>query len=185
VAPQARIRLAPNALRNAPQAATHQTALALGCYAVGLSGYAALKVLAPAFYALNDSRTPMLVSRTLSEIIGAEVWLKFENLQFTAAYKERGALNKLLQLSREDRERGVIAASAGNHVVLTVSGLPSSENPLGIWYVDAGLGDALHEALPLVAGVYEQAPFRLVLEEADGIDNWHLVHDPAGGFVPT
>jgi threonine dehydratase len=60
-------------------------------------------------------RTPMLVSRTLSEIIGAEVWLKFENLQFTAAYKERGALNKLLQLSSEERARGVIAASAGNH----------------------------------------------------------------------
>ena len=60
-------------------------------------------------------RTPMLVSRTLSEIIGAEVWLKFENLQFTAAYKERGALNKLLQLSDEERARGVIAASAGNH----------------------------------------------------------------------
>ena len=60
-------------------------------------------------------RTPMLVSRTLSEIIGAEVWLKFENLQFTAAYKERGALNKLLQLSPEERERGVIASSAGNH----------------------------------------------------------------------
>src|SRR6476469_5645292 len=60
-------------------------------------------------------RTPMLVSRTLSEAIGAEVWLKFENLQFTAAYKERGALNKLLQLSEEERARGVIAASAGNH----------------------------------------------------------------------
>jgi threonine dehydratase len=60
-------------------------------------------------------RTPMLVSRTLSELIGAEVWLKFENLQFTAAYKERGALNKLLQLSPEERARGVIAASAGNH----------------------------------------------------------------------
>ncbi|HXH52370.1 MAG TPA: threonine ammonia-lyase [Sphingomicrobium sp.] len=60
-------------------------------------------------------RTPMLMSRTLSEIIGAEVWLKFENLQFTAAYKERGALNKLLQLSDEERSRGVIAASAGNH----------------------------------------------------------------------
>ena len=59
--------------------------------------------------------TPMLMSRTLSEIIGAEVWLKFENLQFTAAYKERGALNKLLQLSEEERARGVIAASAGNH----------------------------------------------------------------------
>ena len=60
-------------------------------------------------------RTPMLVSRTLSQVIGAEVWLKFENLQFTAAYKERGALNKLLQLSLEERARGVIAASAGNH----------------------------------------------------------------------
>ena len=60
-------------------------------------------------------RTPMLKSRTLSEIIGAEVWLKFENLQFTAAYKERGALNKLLQLTPKERKRGVIAASAGNH----------------------------------------------------------------------
>ena len=60
-------------------------------------------------------RTPMLLSRTLSEIIGAEVWLKFENLQFTAAYKERGALNKLLHLTEEERARGVIAASAGNH----------------------------------------------------------------------
>lgn len=60
-------------------------------------------------------RTPMLVSKTLSEVIGAEVWLKFENLQFTAAYKERGALNKLLQLTPEERARGVIAASAGNH----------------------------------------------------------------------
>jgi threonine dehydratase len=60
-------------------------------------------------------RTPTLISRTLSERIGAEVWLKFENLQFTAAYKERGALNKLLQLSDDERSRGVIAASAGNH----------------------------------------------------------------------
>ena len=51
----------------------------------------------------------------MSEITGAEVWLKFENLQFTAAYKERGALNKLLQLTAEERARGVIAASAGNH----------------------------------------------------------------------
>ena len=59
-------------------------------------------------------RTPTLMSRTLSELVGAEVWLKFENLQFTAAYKERGALNKLLQLSPEERARGVIAASAGN-----------------------------------------------------------------------
>jgi len=60
-------------------------------------------------------RTPVLKSKTLSEMIGAKVWLKFENLQFTSAYKERGALNKLLQLSDEERSRGVIAASAGNH----------------------------------------------------------------------
>ena len=60
-------------------------------------------------------RTPTLHSRTLSEVTGAEVWLKFENLQFTAAYKERGALNKLLQLTAEERAHGVIAASAGNH----------------------------------------------------------------------
>jgi len=60
-------------------------------------------------------RTPLRHSRTLSEITGAEVWVKFENLQFTAAYKERGALNTLLQLSDNEAKRGVIAASAGNH----------------------------------------------------------------------
>jgi len=60
-------------------------------------------------------RTPTLLSRTLSELTGATVYLKFENLQFTAAYKERGALNKLLTLTEEERRRGVIAASAGNH----------------------------------------------------------------------
>ena len=60
-------------------------------------------------------RTPLRHSRTLSQITGAEVWVKFENLQFTAAYKERGALNKLLQLGENVRSRGVIAASAGNH----------------------------------------------------------------------
>ena len=60
-------------------------------------------------------RTPVLRSRTLSQITGANVWLKFENLQFTAAYKERGALNKLLLLSEDQKARGVIAASAGNH----------------------------------------------------------------------
>lgn len=60
-------------------------------------------------------RTPTLHSKTLSALTGANVWLKFENLQFTAAYKERGALNKLMQLSDEEKARGVIAASAGNH----------------------------------------------------------------------
>ena len=60
-------------------------------------------------------RTPCRHSRTLSEITGAEVWVKFENLQFTAAFKERGALNKLALMSADERARGVIAASAGNH----------------------------------------------------------------------
>ncbi len=60
-------------------------------------------------------RTPCRYSRTLSKITGAEVWVKFENLQFTAAYKERGALNKLMLLSNSEKAKGVIAASAGNH----------------------------------------------------------------------
>jgi len=60
-------------------------------------------------------RTPTQLSRTLSDITGAEIWLKFENQQFTAAYKERGALNALLLMDPEQRARGVIAASAGNH----------------------------------------------------------------------
>ena len=59
--------------------------------------------------------TPCLYSRTLSSITGAQIYLKFENHQFTASFKERGALNKLLSLTPEQRQRGVIAASAGNH----------------------------------------------------------------------
>lgn len=60
-------------------------------------------------------RTPTMHSKTLSRITGAEVWLKFENQQFTAAYKERGALNALLMMDEARRAKGVIAASAGNH----------------------------------------------------------------------
>ena len=60
-------------------------------------------------------RTPTLYSTTLSQITGADIWLKFENLQFTAAYKERGALNAMLLLGGEKCNRGLIAASAGNH----------------------------------------------------------------------
>ena len=59
--------------------------------------------------------TAMDYSRTLSQITGADIWLKFENLQFTAAFKERGALNAMLLLGGEQCNRGVIAASAGNH----------------------------------------------------------------------
>src|SRR4051812_38630449 len=60
-------------------------------------------------------RTPFLHSRTISEITGAEIWLKFENHQFTASFKERGALNKLTSLTPAERAKGVIACSAGNH----------------------------------------------------------------------
>ncbi|HEY8948021.1 MAG TPA: threonine ammonia-lyase [Rhizomicrobium sp.] len=60
-------------------------------------------------------RTPTHFSRTLSKIAGCEIWLKFENLQFTASFKERGALNKLTALTAEQRKRGVVAMSAGNH----------------------------------------------------------------------
>jgi threonine dehydratase len=60
-------------------------------------------------------QTPCVPSRTLSRLTGAQVFLKFENLQFTASFKERGALNKLLSLSESERRRGVIAMSAGNH----------------------------------------------------------------------
>ncbi len=59
--------------------------------------------------------TPCLPSRTLSSLCGCEVFLKFENHQFTASFKERGALNKIAQLDADERERGVLAVSAGNH----------------------------------------------------------------------
>ena len=73
-------------------------------------------------------RTPTLESRTLGKMVDARVFLKFENLQFTAAYKERGALNTLLLLDEESRSRGVIAASAGNHA----QGLAYHGSRLGI-----------------------------------------------------
>lgn len=60
-------------------------------------------------------RTNFDHSRTLSDMLGAEIWLKFENLQFTGSFKERGALNRLVALSREEKARGVITVSAGNH----------------------------------------------------------------------
>jgi threonine dehydratase len=61
------------------------------------------------------ARTPTVHSRTLSQLAGAEVFLKMENLQYTASFKDRGALVKLLSLPREQRATGVVAASAGNH----------------------------------------------------------------------
>jgi threonine dehydratase len=59
--------------------------------------------------------TPFQLSETLSAMIGVQLHLKFENQQFTASFKERGALNRLMDLTPKERERGVIAMSAGNH----------------------------------------------------------------------
>lgn len=60
-------------------------------------------------------RTPFLHSKTLSQLSGVDLLIKYENLQFTASFKERGALNRLLVLDEEQKKRGVIAMSAGNH----------------------------------------------------------------------
>jgi arylamine N-acetyltransferase len=104
-----------------------------------------------------------------------------------------GALSELLDALGYDvvRHVGGVHGPPGpaptdltNHLVLTVRGLPTDENPNGTWYVDAGLGDALHEPTPLVAGVHEQGPFRLSIEATPGgVGDWHLTHDPAGGFT--
>ena len=76
-------------------------------------------------------RTPMHHSRPLSTATGADVWVKHENQQLTGAFKERGALNRLLQLNDAEKKRGVIAASAGNHAQALaqhaqVLGIPST-----------------------------------------------------------
>jgi len=78
---------------------------------------------------------------------------------------------------------GPDAAAMTNHLVLTVHGLASHDNPAGDWYVDVGLGDALYDALPLRAGEYEQPPFHVTLAATPGdVGDWHLAHDPAGSF---
>ena len=74
------------------------------------------------------TRTPLIHAQKLSALTGADIWLKLENLQYTGAYKERGALNKLLLMSDADRKRGVIAASAGNHA----QGLARHAGMLGV-----------------------------------------------------
>ncbi len=106
-------------------------------------------------------RTPTLVSRTLSQLTGATVYLKFENLQFTAAYKERGALNTLLQLSPEARAKGVIAASAGNHA----QGLAYHANRLG---VPATI--VMPRNTPIVKVVQTQGHGATVILEGDTFD---------------
>ena len=71
-----------------------------------------------------------------------------------------------------------------NHLVLQVHGLPTDDNPDGHWYADAGLGDALHEPLPLIAGRYRQGPFEFELAASDSpIADWRFHHHPLGTFT--
>ncbi len=131
-------------------------------------------------------RPPMLHSRTLSRLTGAELWLKFENLQFTASFKERGALNKLLTLSPAERKRGVIAMSAGNHaqgvayhaarlgvraVIVMPRGTPNSKvSATQVHGAEVVLeGDSLAEA----------ATKARALEKQDGLVFIHPYDDPA------
>lgn len=105
------------------------------------------------------SQTPLLLSETLSRISGAEIWLKFENLQFTGSFKQRGALNTLLSLSDDERRRGVIAVSAGNHAQ-------------GVAYHAAKLGVHATIVMPLGTPTIKAARTRalgaeVVLEGAD------------------
>lgn len=79
---------------------------------------------------------------------------------------------------------GVTAERMYNHLVLQVHGLPTTANPTGTWYVDAGLGDALHEPLPLDSGTYQQGPFEFELVPADApIADWQFRHHPLGSFA--
>lgn len=76
------------------------------------------------------------------------------------------------------------AGANGNHLVLTVSGLPSAEAPEGRWLVDLGMGDGLYDPLPLVAAEYQQGPFRYGLRPSQAEPGgWRFDHDPRGSFL--
>jgi arylamine N-acetyltransferase len=79
---------------------------------------------------------------------------------------------------------GPPGAEVANHLALTVHGLPSDECPSGSWFADVGLGDALHQPLPLREGRYVQGPFRYGLRRSQvERDGWRFDHDPRGSFV--
>ena len=79
---------------------------------------------------------------------------------------------------------GPDASTLRNHAALVVDGLATEANPEGRWWVDAGLGDALYEPMPLTDTVVGQGPMRFGMAAvgADGLGDWHLSHDPSGSF---
>ncbi len=131
-------------------------------------------------------RTPMRPSRTLSDITGATVWIKFENLQFTASFKERGALNKLAQLTESERRAGVIAVSAGNHaqgVAYNAArlGIPATiVMPLGTPFTKVE-HTRRHGARVLLQGdtLAEATTFAYQIKEREGLIFVHPFDDPA------
>ncbi len=78
---------------------------------------------------------------------------------------------------------GPTEAEMTNHLVLTVHGLPAAGNDVGTWYVDVGLGDALHDPLPLRAGEHAVGPLAVVLERLSTGGEWHLRHHARGAFT--
>lgn len=124
-------------------------------------------------------------SRTLSEICGCNVWLKFENLQFTATFKERGALNRLSALSADERQRGVIAMSAGNHAQGVAYhakrlGIPATiVMPIGTPMVKVE-NTRRHGAEVIITGQTLEEAGKFVLEhgQAHGLTLIHPYDDP-------
>lgn len=107
-------------------------------------------------------------------------------------YHLNGAFSALLGALgyRVTRHRGAVHGPAGlgdeepgNHLALLVHDLPDERAPEGTWYVDAGLGDALRDAVPLRPATLHQEPFTLVLERSTALAGWHLQHDPRGSFT--
>jgi N-hydroxyarylamine O-acetyltransferase len=78
---------------------------------------------------------------------------------------------------------GPRADLVGNHVAVTVHDLPTDTNPAGRWYVDLGLGAAIHVPLPLIAGTYPQGPTMFTIGGGDGVGDWSLASDPSGSFT--
>src|SRR5215469_6964705 len=124
-------------------------------------------------------------SRTLSEICGCNLWLKFENLQFTATFKERGALNRLSALSAEERRLGVIAMSAGNHAQGVAYhakrlGIPATiVMPVGTPMVKVE-NTRRHGAVVIISGktVEEAGPVALDHGQTHGMTLIHPYDDP-------
>src|SRR5579862_3073038 len=114
-------------------------------------------------------------SRTLGEICGCRIWLKFENLQFTSTFKERGALNRLKALSADERRRGVIAMSAGNHA----QGVAYHAKRLGIpATIVMPIGTPMAEVVISGATLEEAGEFARRHGEAHGMTMIHPYDDP-------